>query len=479
MITEPANVSVRTRALQGVQLLILRTVFARVLGLLTVFLLAGNLGPSGLGTLAVGFAILTFGSFLADLGLGASLLRQATDPTAEQYASLAAVQLSLGSLILLMTAIAAFVADLPEILVMVTTIVIAPLRTTFSVQFERQLDYGKLAAADIVESVTYAVAALALVLNGLGPMGAAIAMPIRAISGVVFVCWVARRWPVRPSSSTAEARKLVGFGFAFGLAHLVNLLRDQGLNIVAASFGGLAGLGLLSLSTRVLQVPAVLTDNVYRVSFPAMARYRDEGGDMQAAFRGIVRSAAAALSALIAVTIPLSTILLPAILGSEWVGTAWIVVPAAVGVLLAGPMSLAATSYFYVLGVARVPLSAASINAVAGVAGAAAGCLFFGIRGLGVGFASIYIADLAVFVVAFRYRGLALTALRWTAGPAVAALLPSAAAIAFASTLRNSVTIGAVSVMAAVLIYAMAIRLFAPWCWATGLTLVNRGKAAT
>ena len=69
-----------------------------------------------------------------------------------------------------------------------------------------------------------------------------------------------------------EGTALLGFGVRYQAVGLLHMLRDQGVNIAVASFGGVAVLGLWGVAWRIIQMPFSFFAALWRVSFPGMSR---------------------------------------------------------------------------------------------------------------------------------------------------------------------------------------------------------------
>src|SRR5204862_54649 len=77
---------------------------------------------------------------------------------------------------------------------------------------------------------------------------------------------------VRPRLGWRRVRPLLGFGVRFQAASATGLIQEQGLNAGIAAIGSVATLGLWSLAKRLMDVPFLLFDALWRVSYPTMAQ---------------------------------------------------------------------------------------------------------------------------------------------------------------------------------------------------------------
>lgn len=379
--------NLRQRALRGGVTLIMRAVGVRLLGLVATVLLARLLTPNDLGLAALGMTALVVGGLLADGGIGVGLLRRAEQPTQAELGALLGVQLVLA--VALSGAVAA-VAVLIGRGGLVTAAIVAglpvyALRAPPTILSERELDYAPIAAAEIAESVAYAVVAVALAYAGLGVWAIVVGSLARAVVGTVTLLVRSRHGLPWPRPRLALVRPLVAFGVRFQSAGLVSVVRDEGLNVLVAALGGVAQLGVWSLGRRCAQVSFVVFESLWRVTYPVYARLLEAGADLRADLeRGLRVSGAGTGLALVGVAAS-APALVPALVGPGWGQVAPIVATAALGLVVSGPISVTFSGYLYALGEAGQVLRC--LVAAAGVWLLAAGVLLptVGIVGVAAG----------------------------------------------------------------------------------------------
>ena len=142
------------------------------------------------------------------------------------------------------------------------------------------------------------------------------------------------------SWSLTLVRNLLLFGLRFQTVGLVVLLRDQGLNLLIAARGGAAALGLYALAYSVVQLPNLLLDGLYRLSFPAMSRVHRSGGQLGSAGKQMVEPLQIALNALIVITVAAATALSGSLLGEEWRTAIQALPVMCVGLVVVGPLGV-------------------------------------------------------------------------------------------------------------------------------------------
>ena len=265
---------VRQRAVIGAVVDALRGIGIRVVGLLGTAVTARLLTPYDFGLVAFGATILVFGSYLSDGGVGTALIRRAEPPDRSELQALVGFQLGLDLLLVLGTAIVMFPFGL---LGQVTTVVVVSLpfgavRAPAYIIYERRLNYRPMAIVELAETTAYYVWAIVTISLGWGVWGLATAAVVRATLGSTLLLALLPQARVLPVPSYTKIQALLGFGFRYQAVGLLQLLRDQGVNVAVALVGGVAVLGLWSVAWRIIQIPYSFFVALWRVSFPGMSR---------------------------------------------------------------------------------------------------------------------------------------------------------------------------------------------------------------
>ena len=165
---------------------------------------------------------------------------------------------------------------------------------------ERSLDYGPRVRVELAESIVFYAWAVAAVAVGGGVLGVASAALAKAAVGLLVMRSVSPVGLVRPRLSVQPVRALLSFGLRYQAVAVVNVVRDQGVNIVVAAVSGVAALGLWSAAFRLLQVPFLLLDALWRVSYPTMARLVRLDDDVSPVLTRMLRITAVGCGAILA-----------------------------------------------------------------------------------------------------------------------------------------------------------------------------------
>lgn len=406
--------SVAERAAAASRVVLLRGFLVKGLSLATMLLLARYLGPQEFGMAALGLTVVALGILVADGGLGAALVRRPEPPTAAELSVLLGWQLLLAGTVLAGTAVFAHSRGTAGVVVvaMTATLPVMVLQTAGAVGLERELRYGPRVLVELVESVLYAAVAITLAVVGLGVWSIVWATVVRVVVGTAALLVLAPVRPGWPRLSRKGVGALVGFGAKVQAAGAVGLARDQGLNIVVAAVGGATALGVWNLATRLLQGAHILLEALSRVSFPALARMRESGGDREAAaaVRALVHAIGIVNGILVVGLVGGADVLVPWAFGPAWTEAGRIVPVAALGVLVSGPVGVAAGGYLFATGRPGVVLQATLAHTT--VLGIVALALWPSLGVVALGWAWLVASAADALILGFQVR-------RWAGVPAL------------------------------------------------------------
>jgi O-antigen/teichoic acid export membrane protein len=336
------------RALGGAVLLLARGSVGLILGLGANILLARLLTPRDFGVVALGTVLIVFGSFLADGGLGSGLIRRREPPTRLELEAVNGLQLLVtGAIVAVAFAVAAPLGrDALVVATMVAALPILMLRVPAGIVLERRLDYRAIAWVDVAEAATFYVWAVTSVALGAGVWGFATAALARAAVGAALMLRLGPLGIVRPRWSWPAIRPLVGFGAKFQTVVVVNLVRDQALNVGIAVTAGVATLGVWSLAWRVLQIPSMVFGTVGRIGFPAMSRLLEAGEDPKPVIeRG--GAALAVIGGVMMVALVGFAPALPRVLGPGWEDVPAVLLWAGPTLIAAFPIAVGGATYLF------------------------------------------------------------------------------------------------------------------------------------
>lgn len=362
--------TIRERGALGAVLLTIRAAAAQAVAFAGTLVLAHLLSPTTLGVVAFGTTVVTIGNFFADGGLGAALIRRASHPTTDELRALLALQLALAFVIAAGIALVGSRTGQTGAVtaVMACSLPLLALRAPHAIALERALKYRPIASIEFTESLAFYGWAIATVEAGWGVWGVATAAVVRALAGSVLMTMASPLALIAPRLRRGTLRSMIGFGVGFQAVGLAALARQQGVNLVVAAVGGERMLGYWSVANRLMQVPFWLFQALWRVSYPTMARLRAGGEDTRQMVVRFARVTALASGAVLAPLAASAHYLVPAMFGANWAPAAAPLPWASAGLVVSGPISVAAAGYLYSERDVRTPLIATIVNGAVWVA---------------------------------------------------------------------------------------------------------------
>jgi O-antigen/teichoic acid export membrane protein len=445
---------VRQRAAAGALLVAGRGAALQVLSFGGNLVLARLLVPRDFGLVALGTAVITFGSLMANSGVGSALIRRPEPPARADYQSVVGFQL------VLTVGLAALVIPLSLVFgkggavaaVMVSSLPLLALRTPGAVALERLLLYRRLVAVEITENVLYYGWAITTVALGFGVWGLATGVVVRTLGGTIAMLAVAPVGLLRPRLDWTRLRPIVKFGAQLQGTGAVNFIRDQVFNLAVAATAGVATLGLWTLVIRVMYVPGILFQALWRVSFPAMSRLMGAGEDPRPLIKRSTGLVAVATGAALTGIVGAGPHLLPGLFGSQWGGASDAVPSAALGLLLVGPVSVSAAGYLAAAEMAGTILRGAILHTAALFIIAIPLVSTLGLWALGLGLLASCLVE-AVVLGRGTWRGTGVNVAAQMLVPTVAAVVAGAAGWFAASEVGTSLFVAILFGIAAEALY--------------------------
>jgi O-antigen/teichoic acid export membrane protein len=322
--------------------------------------LARLLTPHDFGTVAIGMSFVLFAGMLSDGGLGAALIRRAEPPEPEELEALLALQLAVT--IGLTFVIAAVGSQFGRIgwvtAIMVSSMPLVTLQFPGRITLERSLSYRPLAMVEVSQVLTYYAWSIAFVVAGAGVWGLATGTVVMRAAAALLMVRISPVGIPRPRFSWHRIRTLIGFGVRFQAANATWLARDQGLNAGIAVVASVSTLGLWSLARRLLEIPFLLLNSIWRVSFPAMSQLLAAKEDPAPLIERAVGIAAVGSGIILTGLAGSAPGLIPGLFGDQWREASNALPGACLGLGVGGSISVATQGYLYAVGDASAVLRA-------------------------------------------------------------------------------------------------------------------------
>lgn len=398
----------RRKALSAVALVAGRNIIVKTLALLGNVVFARLLSPTEFGIFAFGLTILMFVQLLSDGGLGVGLIRRPEEPQSDDLRVLLGFQLLLTTILGIAIGSVAVIGPFgrPGLItaVMMLALPFLAFRVPSSIVFERNLHYAPLVRVEIVEEVCFYGWGIVTIVLGYGVWGLATAVVVKALVGTLMMLSISPVGRLAPNYSWPQLRPMLGFGVKFQAVNLVNTGGLQLLNLGVAGIGGLAVLGLWALAWRLAQLPYLLFETLWRVSFPAAAKLLAAGESARWMVERGLALAAVSTGAILAPATGSISPLIPAIFGHQWAPVADVLPIAFFALQVSGPVSVASAGYLYAVGDTSSILRAATATSVTWILVTLPLLPFLGVIAVGVGWAISSFIEIPIMSIPVRRR---------------------------------------------------------------------------
>jgi lipopolysaccharide exporter len=288
--------------------------------------LARLLAPEDFGVFAVALTVQTVLVTLADLGLGADLVRaERPDDRAPTIATLSLLSGALLTALMIATAVPMATAmgapdAAPVVVVLSFTLLLSGVAVVPGAYLMRDFQQQKLFVSEGANFVLSTGVALALVLAGAGPMALAVSRLVGQLTGTALQFVLAGMRP-RWGLDRTVARSALRFGVPLAAANMLSWALLNIDNVVVSRTSGVVALGFYVLAFNVSSWPMTAIGQAIRpVTLSAFAReqQQDPAPSLRRA-TALAAAAAAPVGALLAVlALPVVTLLY----GERWAPSA-------------------------------------------------------------------------------------------------------------------------------------------------------------
>ncbi len=264
--------------------LMLRQVLVQFIGAVTGIILARTLSPEQFGY----YAIFTFAYFAllapGDLGLGASLVRQKSEPAVKQCRQVFTVRQLMDCLLLFVVWIAApFIASVYEMgndgVAAVRLMTFAALLHSFQiiplVLMERSMRFTSIAVVEVVQAFVFAGSVVYLSSAGWGLLSFPIAWVLFSICGALLANLM-HPWSFGWKINMRFVRARLPFSLPYQAASAASLGKDAVTPVLVGIVLGAAGVGYINWAQMLAMIVGLAVTVLHRVCFAAFARIRSD-----------------------------------------------------------------------------------------------------------------------------------------------------------------------------------------------------------
>jgi PST family polysaccharide transporter len=301
------------------------------LQIVSVIVLSRLLTPDDFGLVAMAGPVLAFMAMFQSLGLTQATVQRPRighDEVNFLFWINIAASVVVATAVIAIAPLAADFYEEPRVGPLIAAMALPVLLSASGAQhralLNRRMKFGTLATIDVVVGVS--TLATAIIWASISPSywalwGASVA---GAVVGIVMV-WVGSPWrPSRPGPA-GDGWAMVGFGAELTGFNFVNFFGRNLDNILIGRFWGSEQLGFYERAYKLLLFPLTqITNPLSRVMIPALSRMVDEPDRYRLAHLRVMRLVLLATLPGVAVSIAMADILIPFLLGAQWMGSATI-----------------------------------------------------------------------------------------------------------------------------------------------------------
>jgi PST family polysaccharide transporter len=274
----------------------LSSAITTALRLIIMGLLAWLLEPEAFGMIAAAVFFVDLGNIVYELGLGAAVVqRKEIDAIYLSTAFWASLAVGIVLTVLMVGASPAIAAyyRIPQVQSIVTALslgfIITPLGLINRVILQRELDFRRVAFAEIGSVLVMGAISISLAWLGFGAWSLVWGTIAQKAAAVILLWWLV---PWRPSVawSAYAFRDMFGFGIYITGERFVNYLANNVDYLIVGRWLGKDALGYYSLAFQLMSLPLTrISLLVSRVMFPAFSRVQDEEQRFQRGYLSTIR----------------------------------------------------------------------------------------------------------------------------------------------------------------------------------------------
>ena len=350
------------KAFQSVLALGVRQILVQGLNLAGSILLARLLSPAEFGMFAIVTFVLTFLMAFGDAGLGASLIRESSEPKERDYRAVFTGQQALVVAVVAIFWVAApwaahayglpagnaWLFRLVALSLLFTSFQVIP-----SIRLERHLRFDKLAIVEAGMALVFNASAVAMALRGYGAYSFAWALLLRSVAGAV-LAYLVSPWLPRWHWEWGLVKRHLRFGIPYQGFNFVCLLKDSMNPLFIGIMLGPAQVGYINWAVMVSSAPGLALMVLRRVYLPAFSRVQDDPESLREFVEWTIRATNALYAPAAVLTFALIDPITRIVFGAKWLSSIPMFYFFWVGSVFS-PTSVAAIALLNAVGRSRTP----------------------------------------------------------------------------------------------------------------------------
>ena len=206
----------------------------------------------------------------------------------------------------------------PVIVLMASTLLIAPLGSIHIARVTRELGFRKLAIWNLASNVIAGLVGIALALKGFGVWALA-ARSVVSTTGLVLLAWRGSPWRPSVVIDRAAAQAFLGLGSQLLGARVVGQINARGVELIAGLMIAPAAVGFLRVGAQCLNLLTQLTiAPLTQISMPLLARAQGEPSLYEDAVAKVARLSAIVIYPVFFGAMAVSSLAFPIVFGAHW-----------------------------------------------------------------------------------------------------------------------------------------------------------------
>ena len=281
--------------------------------------------PTEFGIVALAAILVELLGSLSDGGVSEAVIRRPTLSDTEASTALW-MMLATGSFMALCAmGLAPVAAHLfksptvaPVVVLMASTLAIAPLGSIHIARVTRALGFRKLALWTLAANVVAGGLGIWLAFRGFGVWALA-ARSVISTSGLVILAWIGAPWRPRMVFDREAAREFLGFGSQLLGSRVLSQVNARGVELIAGLLIAPAAVGFLRVGGQCLNLLTQLTiAPLTQISMPLLARSISEPVQYEDAVTKVARLSALVIYPVFFGTMAVSDLAFPIVFGAHW-----------------------------------------------------------------------------------------------------------------------------------------------------------------
>jgi len=276
---------IKTKSTRGIFVLIQRTFFIQIVGVVSTGFFAAFLSQEHWGIFGIVNSIIAFLTYFSDIGLAGALIQKKEKLTREDLSTTFTIQqILVGAIVITGLLGANLVGSFYNLnadgvwlfRALLISFFLSSLKTIPSIILERNLNFQKMVIPQIIETLAFNIVTVFCAWKGLGVASFTYGVMARAISGLVAMYSIAP-WSISFGINIQAAKKLFTYGIPFQSNSFLALLKDDLMILFLGKILSFEALGLISFAKKTSELPLrAIMDNVTRVTFPAFSRLQHD-----------------------------------------------------------------------------------------------------------------------------------------------------------------------------------------------------------